>query len=411
MKRAYQAGAIATPPTAPTTPSVGYPTSGNPSAGVQATTPGDWWYHMVTEEITSAIEGAGLTPDHTDNSQLLAAMQSIASSNKFTAGVFNKADKASVLFTKTGNGTAQLKAGTHVGIGDAILYFSANTNIVMPTLASGSDYAVYVCADGTVRADLSFTAPSGYTTTNSRKVGGFHYAPGAGATAQAGGNTTPQINPYSFWDLKWRPNCTDPRGMALVADGFWADIYLLGVDHLTNGTSKFAVTIADGSSPPKIPTKFGGTGSNAYGSLNWWEASEVAKSYGKRLPDYSEFSALAYGSTENQSIGTDPVSTSWQAAYVSKWGINQATGNLWTWGNDFSYRQDGSATPWNWRNVSGGRGQLYLYSDIGLVASIFGGYWYGAANSGSRASDWGDCPWASRGDIGARLVCDHLISE
>jgi hypothetical protein len=52
-----------------------------------------------------------------------------------------------------------------------------------------------------------------------------------------------------------------------------------------------------------------------------------------------------------------------------------------------------------------------LYSDVGLVASIFGGYWGSAAFSGSRASDWFNYPWNSYGSVSARLVCDHLVSE
>ena len=325
-----------------------------------------------------------------------------------SGGAFYKADPSSVAFAKLSATTAQLKAETWVDVGGRMLFFGADTNIVMPGFNAGTDYAIYACTDGTVRADASFTAPTGYTTASSRKIGGFHYAPGGHSGSPGGGNSTPQINEYSFWDLKWRPACADPRGMTLVAGSFWSDIYLLGVDHQINGSSKYAVTIADGSSPPKIPAKFGGNGSTAYGSLNWWEAAEVGQSFGKRLPAYDEFSALAYGTTENSSIGSDPGSTIWAAAYVSKWGVNQATGVLWTWGAEFSYRQDGSATPWNWRNSTGGRGQLYLYSDIGLVASVFGGDWVDAAGSGSRASNWGSSPWDSGGDIGARLVCDHL---
>jgi hypothetical protein len=197
--------------------------------------------------------------------------------------------------------------------------------------------------------------------------------------------------------------------MCLVADSFWADIYLLGVDHQLNGTSKYNVTIADGSSPPKIPTKFGGNGSTAYGSLNWWEAAEVGQSFGKRLPTYDQFAALAYGTTENSSIGSDPGATSWATAYVSKWGVNQASGVLWTWGAEFSYRTGTGVE--GWKNNTGNRGQLYLLNDIGLVASIFGGSWVNAAFSGSRASFWFNYPWNSIGDIGARLVCDHLVSE
>lgn len=326
--------------------------------------------------------------------------------NAGNAGLFKKADSTTVAFTKTGAFTVSTSQAITVEVNGVVQNIAAATVVTMPGApASGTDYAVWAKPGGTLEATSNHTSPP---VANSRKIGGFHYAPGGNAAAQAGGNTTPQINEYSFWDLKFRPAAIDPRGMTLVAGGFWADIYFTGVDHLTNGTSKYNVTIADGSSPPKIPTKFGGNGTSAYSSMNWWEAAEVLKSHGKRLPTYSEFSALAYGSTEASSVGTDQASTILNAAYTSRWGVIQATGVLWTWGDEFSYNQDGAATPWNWRAVSGGRGSLYLYSDIALVAALFGGAWYHGSYSGSRCSDWNNYPWISHNGIGARGVSDHL---
>ena len=317
-------------------------------------------------------------------------------------GLFNKASR-SAAFTRTGNGTASIKAGTSVNVAGTAVIIAADTAIVMPTLTAGTDYAIYACTDGTVRADASFTAPSGYTAANSRQIGGFHYAPGSNAAAQAGGDTTAQINAYSFWDLKFRPACPDPRGMTLVADSFWADIYLTGVDHLTNGTSKYNVTIADGASPPKIPTKFGGNGSTAYGSMTWWEAGEVLQHHGKRMPGYAEFAALAYGTTEASSGGTDPGSTILRAAYTSKWGVMLATGNLWVWGADFG----GGAAAAGWVANTGGRGSSYQMEN----AAIFGGYWGDTSNSGSRCSYWSSSPTVSSSSLVSRGVCDLLILD
>lgn len=317
---------------------------------------------------------------------------------------FIKADKSTVAFTKTGAGTVSVKAGTTVEVNGKVIQFTAATAVNMPSLTAGTDYAIYACDDGTARADANFTAPSGYTSTTARKIGGFHYAPGGNASARAGGDTTAAINAYSLWDLKFRPACPDPRGMTLVADGFWADIYLLSVDHLTNGTSKYNVTIADGSSPPKIPTKFGGSGSTAYSSLTWWESAEVMRSYGKRLPSCAEFAALAYGTTEASSVGADPGSTVLNAAYTSKWGVIQATGCLWVWGGEFGGPYVNAA----WTANTGGRGSAYSLSN----AVLLGGNWdNNTPYSGSRCSNWGHAPSFSNTDIGARGVCDHLILE
>lgn len=320
-----------------------------------------------------------------------------------TRGAFIKADTQSVAFTKTGAGTVSLKAGTYVGVEGTLITFAAATAVTMPALTAGTDYAIYACTDGTVRADANFSAPTGYTTANSRKIGGFHYSPGGHSGVSGGGNATPQINEYSFWDLKFKPACPDPRGMVLVADGFWADIYLLGVDHLTNGSSKYNVTIGDGGSPPKVPTKFGGNGTTAYTSLNWWEAGEVMAHHGKRLPNYAEFAALAFGTTEASSIGVDPVSTTWAAAYISKWGCAQASGNLWVWGANFG----GGAAAAAWAVNTVGRGSTYQMEN----AAIFGGYWGETSSSGSRCSNWSLSPTYSASNIGARGVCDLLILE
>ncbi|NDG19839.1 MAG: hypothetical protein EB117_16465, partial [Betaproteobacteria bacterium] len=316
-------------------------------------------------------------------------------------GLFYKADPSTVAFTKTGADTAQIKAGTRIEVGGTTVTFSIATSITMPTLTAGTNYAIWVKDDATIQATSNYSsAPS---AGNWRRIGGFHYAPGGNATATSGGDTTPAINEYSLWDLKFRPACPDPRGMALVADSFWADIYLLGVDHLTNGTSAYNVTIADGSSPPKIPTKFGGNGTAIYGAMTWWNANEVLRSYGKRSPAYDEFAALAYGTTEASSGGTDPVSTILRNTYTSKWGIMLATGNMWVRGADFG----GGAAAASYAANTGGRGSTYQMEN----AAIFGGAWSDGSNSGSRCSYWAVTLPGSTSNMGARGVCDHLILD
>jgi len=311
-------------------------------------------------------------------------------------GLFYKTDPDSVAFTKTGAGTISLKAGTKVEVAGSIISFAVATAVTMPSLTGGIDYAVYVCSDGTVRADANFTAPTGYTTTNSRKIGGFHYAIG-----NLNVDATANINAYSMWDLKWRPACSDPRGMVLVANNFWCDIYLLGVNHHTDGTSKAGATIADGSSPPKVPTAFGGNGSTDYGSLTWHEAAEIMASYGKSLLSYGEFSAAAYGVTEASSVGSDPITTGRSANYTSKWGLEQATGCMYVWGREFGGPYNTTAA---WQTNTESRGSTYNQAN----AALFGNNWNSASNSGSRCALWSDAPSNSDGSIGARGRCDHL---
>lgn len=312
---------------------------------------------------------------------------------------FAKANPAAVAFSVLTASTAQTNQALQVEVSGLIRLVAASTAIAMPDpLVAGTDYAIWCATDATLSASANHVTPP---SANARRIGGFHYAPGGNASAQAGGDSTPAINPYSFWDLHWRFAGPDPRGMALVAGGFWADIYLLNTDPDLNGTSAHGVTIADGSSPPKIPAVFGGSGGTTYGSLTWFEAQEVMAAYGKRAPTQAEFMALAYGVTEATARGSDPVSTGLDAARTSRWGIMQATGNLWVWGRDLG----GPYGAASWNANTEGRGSTYN----GPNAARFGADWrYDSEISGSRASIWDNAPSLSYGYIGARGVGSHL---
>lgn len=75
MDRNWQANAVETTPDLNTLTSQGYPTGGNAQLGIPATKPGAAWYYMITEELRNLIVNAGLTPDHTDLTQLVQAFQ------------------------------------------------------------------------------------------------------------------------------------------------------------------------------------------------------------------------------------------------------------------------------------------------------------------------------------------------
>jgi hypothetical protein len=312
-------------------------------------------------------------------------------------GQFRKANPDVVAFSKTGNFTVSTATQLFVEVNGVVRTIASATAVTMPSATTGTDYAIWCRPDGTLEATSNHTSPP---VANSRKIGGFHYAPGGNAAAQSGGNTTAQINEFSFWDLKWRPNCPDPRGMTLVAGGFWMDIYLTGVDAITNGSSKFNVVMADGSSPPKVPTMFGGNGSTTYGSYTWFEAMELATAFGKRCPTQQEFMSAMYGTTEASSVGTDQGSTILNAAYTSRWGVIQSTGVLWIWARD----RGGPFAGASWNANTEGRGSEYNAPN----ACLLGGAWGNGSNSGSRCSAWSDAASNSNVTVGSRFSCDHL---
>jgi len=75
----------------------------------------------------------------------VTTIQDGAGAGHLAAGGFLKADPDSVAFTKTGNDTAQIKAGTTVAFSDGSqVNFDTATAITMPTLTAGTDYVLAV---------------------------------------------------------------------------------------------------------------------------------------------------------------------------------------------------------------------------------------------------------------------------
>ena len=209
----------------------------------------------------------------------------------------------------------------------------------------------------------------------------------------------------------WRPECPDPRGMTCVDGRFWCDLYLCGSTSYAGTTfsavpsSKIGLTIADNDNPPLIPGFYGGDGSTAY-SFNdgnnpgsWYNFTEVAHSFGKRLMWSWEFQAAAFGAPEVSSRGSDPGTVIWERE--SKWGLAQATGTMWTW----AIERVGIYTSGSNSNT-GGRGAEFADAPRAL---LLGGTWY-TAGSGSRCAAWDFIPSAGVNIFGARFAAGHQVT-
>jgi hypothetical protein len=184
------------------------------------------------------------------------------------------------------------------------------------------------------------------------------------------------------WDIAFRPACADPRGMALIdmtSHRFWCDIYLLSCRVLKEGwpSSVYDAIIADGSSPPINPTS-----GKAFDGFDYETAKSVLAQHGKQLLSIDEFFAAAYGVTEKTAAGKDPKVTKLDAPRTSKFGIMQATGNMWVWGHDGDPDEP--------------------------RASLFGGSWLHDGSAGSRYALVDYWPDYSVDNLGARGRCDHL---
>lgn len=288
--------------------------------------------------------------------------------------------------------------------------YTVATAVTMPSHSNNADYAIWQHpTTGALVGDASFTtAPAG--ASGGSIVGGYHYIPSGRPTAVNSGSLTgsAEILEFSLWDLTWRPSCPDPRGMACIEGGFWIDLYLCGATSYAGSTfsavpsSRIGLTIADGSSPPLVPAQFGGNGSTAYGNGKWFVFSEVARSFGKRLPTYDEYSAAAFGGPEAGSRGSDPGTVQWER--VSKFGLAQSTGTLWVWGQETCTAESPSA--WTTGTETDGRGQIYGSQ---TRAVFLGGSWGDASDSGSRCASWNPTPWLSFINVGARFAAGHLV--
>lgn len=133
MDRVYESGAAAAPPGQPASPSTGYPTAGNPQTAVPATKPGPWWYHMVTEELRAVITVAGITPSHTDVSQLSTAIRRLIDGGDYKASV-RVATTANIALTGE-----QTIDGVAVVAGDRVLVMAQT---------AGAENGIYDAAAG-----------------------------------------------------------------------------------------------------------------------------------------------------------------------------------------------------------------------------------------------------------------------
>jgi hypothetical protein len=294
-------------------------------------------------------------------------------------------------------------------------FYSAATAVTMPgSFTNNTDYAIWQNpSNGDLVGDASFTsAPAG--ATGGSVVGGFHYIPSGRPTAVNNGSptSTAEILEYSIWDLTWRPECPDPRGMSCIDGRFWADLYLCGktsyagTDFSAVPSSKIGLTIADNSDPCLIPSFYGGDGSTAYTLVSgnnpgsWYNFAEVAHSFGKRLMWSWEFQAAAFGAPEADSQGSDPGTVIWERE--SKWGLAQATGTLRVWGIErVGIFTSGSNTD------TGGRGKEFADAPRAVRLS---GAWNDGADSGSRFANWSGVPSAGSGGVGARFAAGHLVT-
>ena len=281
----------------------------------------------------------------------------------------------------------------------------------------GKDFYVYACqpTDGTtvpkIILSANSTVPTGYTATNSRKIGGFH-----GECADVGtisghplsGYAAGDILPASVWDLRNRP-VASPEGM--VFDGRrWIDIYIASWDG-SKLVSRFGGVMADGESSPK------------------WHGEKFEEYFaevGKHLLSRSDFMHCMKGIQEQVNIkGSADANTTGghvntnNVRIISNYGVEDCAGVIWQWGSDLfeamSTSHSGSNT-WNdgysWSTLSvyngdideTGRGSCFGF----LRRVLFGGGWGDGAYCGSRSADCSSFSSRRDGSLAGRGCSEPL---
>ena len=222
--------------------------------------------------------------------------------------------------------------GCVIAVGGAGIFKTANTILTAANLDAGSafavgkDYYVYICdsridsADEKYVISLNSTYPTGWNATNSRKIGGFHYGrcrkvdsnlqPLNGSSVIFGTGWESAVSngivPRSVWTLGHRPKCS-PEGMVYLGGGTWVDIYLNSDDGAKGLKSEYGCAPMTGTE-----------------SMKWYNFVERLAKSGKRLPNYAEFCAYAFGSP----AGLDNANTNaWSATSNTGRGVTGSVVN------------------------------------------------------------------------------------
>lgn len=204
--------------------------------------------------------------------------------------------------------------------------------------------------------------------------------------------------------------------MVYLGGGTWVDIYLNSDDGAKGLKSEYGCAPMTGTE-----------------SMNWYNFVERLAKSGKRLPNYAEFCAYAFGSP----AGLDNANTNaWSATSntgrgvtgsvvnaVSSVGVVDAVGRVWEWLDELITRAEHAtnadyhaSVAWGWDKKSplntGEKsydvGNIYQYYAYSLAALLAGGNWDGGAGCGARAVGCHGCPWGVYAGVGARGACDSL---
>lgn len=289
------------------------------------------------------------------------------------------------LTVNIGNSGYRLTAQTELDLAVAATWDTAlPIDYTVAASRVGKDFYIYACQQGGNKipkfiVSSNSSVPSGYTTANSRLVGGFHCLctdVGTITGHTLTGFLAGDILPASVWDLKHRP-ASAPEGMVYV-DGLnmWVDIYLTSVTN-TVMVSNYNGTVV--------------TGTAVSGSIkfHFYKGIEWMGNIKKRPLYHYEFFQASMGSNQGTAIfnGTRPSITgghidSAGRRMISNVGCEDCCGAFWQWLYDSL--SIGSTSWSNARTVIDSTA-IAGYQSGTALHGLAGGAFETGANCGTRA--------------------------
>lgn len=319
-------------------------------------------------------------------------------------GAILAAQKNGLYVTYTSATAIAISAGSAVMNGVVYTYAAGSAtfaDIDTGAEAAGTNYYVYVLAAGGYKISVSASAPTGYTTANSKLIGWFH------------NNPSSDISKYSVasgTDVDYPERGPKP-GMVMLPGASWMiDIYIASNSGGTGNAIHAGVNAATSAY-------------NATPLVSDTAATQMKRCHnaGKRLCSNEEWSAAALGTpagddanttcwTKADNVASNPTGT--LTGCVSTLGCYDMTGNVWervsTWYDLTDVATDQSGWGWAsaWTNEAEG-GSIYTpfganTAPDGLPGPrqwIRGGGWDYSTYAGG---------WAASGTYSPRLALDTL---
>lgn len=373
----------------------------------------------IVDGVLSAVQGpVDLTPFETKTNVANTYVSKTSLSNTLVE-YSKKTDVSPVYYSRSTKWVAAKTIITppaylSVVIG-GVLYTAVNTNPLDITNEenwdsngvvvdrAGKDFYVYACApeSGSVPKFIlsaNNTIPAGYTATNSRQVGGFHCECADIGTIEGhklSGYIAGDILPASMWDLLHRCKSSNEGMVYDDTNNIWISIYLLSY---ADGkvVSRYNGVVLDGTSTPK--------------THGLWFTETLAKQ-SMRLPYCHEYFTALKGCQECVNIqNSKDANTTGGHVYsngvrcVSNLGLEDPTGFMWQWSNNYGVAGGSSWTTklYNEEVDDKSYGDVFGYLSLPLI----GGAWDSGAHCGSRSVLGSRQAADSSANYGARAVSE-----